>query len=245
MKKITEMNREEILALKPEDITRPLTPDEVVHIATVLDAFWSYDYDAAKAGKPGLHALLKSEQHSDGYFVSRILLAPENVLKIMAWQIVKRLLDAGSPNPTCVIGIPDGATRLGKAVAELINADTVEMRKENGRLVMNSMPRLDETILLVEDFCTRGTGFTEAVLEVRRKAPRCRLIQFDPVIINRGGLSEIVVDGVGRFDILPVVERRIKDWGPDECPLCWTWGSEAIKPKVTDADWARLLASQK
>ena len=37
-------------------------------MAAMLGAFWSYDYEALKAGKPGMHALLKSGLHSEGLF---------------------------------------------------------------------------------------------------------------------------------------------------------------------------------
>ena len=244
MKPITEMTREELLVLEIKDIGQLLTPDEVVYMATSLGAFWAYDYEAAKAGKVGMHAVLKSGLHSDGFFVSRILLHPWNMRYIMANQIVLRLREANIQQPDYVVGIPDGATTLGEEVTWMLGSKRALMEKVDGRICFQTYPNPDANLLLIEDFCTRGTGFIEAVRAVLMKHPTVKIIPYDPVIINRGGLREVVVEGVGKFSVLPVVERRIQDWTPAECPLC-TSGSKAIKPKATDENWRMLLESQK
>lgn len=48
------MEHPEILELTLEPFNRLLTPDELIHIATILGAFWSYDYEAAKQGRVGM-----------------------------------------------------------------------------------------------------------------------------------------------------------------------------------------------
>jgi hypothetical protein len=97
---------------------------------------------------------------------------------------------------------------------------------------------------LIEDFCTRGTGFKEAVKAVLENCPSSKILPFDPVILNRGGLKAIDVPGVGAFTVLPVVEWRIEDWDPTEgCPLC-RMGSTPIKPKETEANWQAITTSQ-
>ncbi len=244
MKAITEMTREELLTLEIRNIGRLLTPDEVVHIAVTLGAFWSYDYEAARSGKTGMHALLKSGRHSDGFFVSRILLEPWNIRYIIAQQVVLRLRAALLVVPDYVTGIPDGATKLGEEVTWMLGSQPACMEKVDGRIFLVTALKPNSTLLLVEDFCTRGTGFIEAVKAVRENHPSVQITPYDPVIINRGGLQEIVVDDIGRFSVLPVVEQRIQDWEPSECPLC-ALGSKAVKPKTTDENWHALLASQK
>ena len=119
------------------------------------------------------------------------------------------------------------------------------MEKVDGRISLVTPTNPGETLLLAEDFCTQGTGFKEAVAEVQRKSPCTLIAQYDPVIVNRGGLMEIVVEGVGSFKIVPVVERRIQDWDPAKgCKLC-NLGSVAIKPKASDDNWHALSFSQK
>lgn len=239
---IMQMGRDELLALRPETVQRALTADEVVYMATVLGAFWAYDYKAASEGRFGRHALLKSERHSDGFFVSKILLAYANILRIMAYQMVMKLVAMGVPRPDFVVGVPDGATSLGNEIAKMLDAPVAEMKKIDGQLVLTGSVYNGAELLVVEDFCTRGTSFAEAILELIRKIPRVSFVPYDPVIINRGGLEIIPVNGVGDFRILPVVNRRIQDWDAS-CPLC-EMGSKPIKPKATDENWRLITTSQ-
>ena len=239
---ILEMGRDDILKLKSDTVDRPLTAHEVVHIAKTLGAVWSYDYEAAKQGREGMHALLKSGRHSDGIFVSKILLAHNNILQLVARQMatVLRRLEVF---PDYVVGVPDGATKLGEAIAHALGTSILPMKKVEGRMLLKTRPLQNKTILIVEDFCTRGTGFIEAVLAVAKVQPYASFSPWDPVIINRGGLSSISVPVMGEFTILPLVERRVNDWDPNECPLC-QMGSVPIKPKATDENWKAITASQ-
>ncbi|MEA2007056.1 MAG: hypothetical protein U9O20_02760 [Patescibacteria group bacterium] len=237
------MNREDLLALRPDDVIWKLTAQEVVHIATTLDAFWSYNYEAGKHDKPGLHALLKSLRHSDGFFVSKIMLAHENIRKIMAVQMKMRLDKCIDP-PDWLGGIPDGATELGEDLAELYGCNVAKMEKVDGKIHLISEIGDNETLLLAEDFCTHGTGFTEAIIDVHSKNTRVWFIFYEPVIINRGGLEYIEVEGVGVFKILPIAEYRINDWSEDQCLLCHEFGSKPIKPKKTDENWEMITTAQ-
>ncbi|TSC63866.1 MAG: hypothetical protein G01um1014106_358, partial [Parcubacteria group bacterium Gr01-1014_106] len=159
MKNILHMGKAELLMLTAEDVPRSLTAEEVLHMATALGAFWRYDYAAAELGRAGMHALLKSGLHSDGFFVSKILLAPESIRTILSHQIVMRLRDAQIPTPEYVAGVPDGATALGTQIANIVGAREARMEKTDGRIVLTTDLPDGATLLLVEDFCTRGTGF--------------------------------------------------------------------------------------
>ena len=254
MLKIIGMPKDELLGLCPDTLKRPgsirlLTEEEVIYIAETVGAFWKYNYEAAKQGRVGLHAELKSLLHSDGFFISRILLQHPNIRTIMADQMVMRFSQLGIPNPRRVGGIPDGATELGKEIAELLGAKNVEMKKEDGKIVLVDSIAVDEDLLLGEDFCTRETGFIEAVLDILSKQPTVKILPYELVIINRGGLSEIEIPaekvGSSRIvvKIVPVVNYRVNDWQPADCPLC-RMGSKPIKPKATDENWRFITTSQ-
>ena len=252
MLRIMGMSKDELLGLKPDSLTRPDNPhrllaeEEVVYIATVLGAFWQYNYKAAEKGRVGMHAILKSELHSDGFFISRILLEHWNIRLIFADQLVFRFKRLGNFfKPDCVAGIPDGATELGKDVAGIMGVKNAEMKKVDGKIILESQIGPKETLLGIEDFCTRGTGFIEAVSDILSKQPDARFLPIEGVILNRGGLKEIKVEGVERpFQIVAVAEHRINDWKPEECPLCQK-GSTPIKPKATDENWHLITTSQR
>jgi orotate phosphoribosyltransferase len=242
--KIIGMSREELLGLAHQDVGRHfLTSYEIIYIAKTLGAFWQYDYEAAKKGRVGMHALLKSGQHSDGFFISRILLESENIREIIAHQMVMKIEEAEVPIPDYVTGIPKGATELGFEVSKIMGTEHARMEKIGGRIKLTQQINPGDSILLVEDFCTRGTGFAEGVASVIEAVPEANILRYDPVIINRGGL-EMVSTVCGDCRILPVVEMRIQDWDPEVCPLCKA-GSRAIKPKETNENWAAINSSQK
>ena len=240
---ILGMTKEELITLTPDSVDRLLTKEEVVHIAKVLGSYWEYNYQAAKQGKVGLHAELKSGLHSDGFFVSRILLQHLNIRQIMANQIVLRFNQLGMPKPDWVAGIPDGATELGQDVAKSMGVKNAEMRKEAGQIVLVSAIGSHESMLLIEDFCTRGTGFKEAVADIQARQPDVKLLPYELMIINRGGLREIETEGAGAFKVVAAADHRVEDWDPTECPLCKV-GSKPIKPKATDENWHLITVSQ-
>ena len=245
MHSLLQMNKNSLVNLKPEEVSWELTAREVIHVATALGAFWSYDYEAAKQGKTGFHAQLKSGLHSDGFFISRIMLGHENIRKIMAGQMKMRLDKYINP-PDWLAGIPKGATELGEDLAELFGCEVAKMEKMDGRIQLISEIGDGQTLLLAEDFCTQGTGFCEAVIDIHYKCSGVKFLFYEPVIINRGGLDyiDIDVDNIGLFKILPIAEHRIQDWSESLCPLCNEFRSTPIKPKETDENWEMITTAQ-
>jgi len=249
MKSILEMTKAELLLLDPFKFTsKMLSAEEVIHIAEVLGSFWRYDYEAAKLGKPGKHALLKSGLHSDGFLISKILLKSDNIRQLMAFQLQLRFIQHAIGWPDYLVGIPDGATKLAENLGDIMGVKVVEMKKNkrDGRITITGSLQYGSKVLLVEDFCTKGTGFKETVIEIKRKYPDIEILPYEMVIVNRGGLKEIVVDGVDTFTIIPVADYQIKEWDPDpeKCKLCREYGSVAIKPKVSEESWKDITTSQ-
>lgn len=241
------LKKDQLIALDPKDAQFFINDEGFVHIASELGSFWKFDYEAAEQGRVGYHALLKSLLHSDGFFVSRILLQYLNILALIAWQMVYRYGYFGLPTPKWVAGIPDGATVLGEKVAELLGARYAKMEKDgSGKIRLITQLPPFSTLLLVEDFCTQGTGFKEAVKDILNQQPFVTILPYELVMLNRGGLSHILVEGVGPFMILPVANYRIADWdskSKDGCLLC-KMGSRVIKPKETDENWRIITTSQ-
>ena len=243
MKSILGLNKNQLLALQPSDITWIFSAAELVYLIRTLEAFWSFDYEAATQGIFGLHAELKSGLHSDGFIISRIFLAYPNIRMILAQQIVWRMEESGIRKPKYIAGIPDGATGLGNDVRKLCGAKEAILEKVDGRLIMRTILDPSSDIGLIEDFSTRGTGLIEAVTDIYKKNPTVRFVPYVFEIINRGGLESINIPEFGDFKILPIANHRIEDWQPKECPLCMM-GSKPIKPKATDENWRAITTSQ-
>lgn len=240
--KILEMTERQLLSLEPYEVFRLLTGEEILHIFKTLNGFWSYDYVVAKRGIVGYHAKLKSERCSDGFFYSKIVLQHPNLRRIIAKTLKWKYEEIYPIKPDRVAGIPDGAYELGHDVADYWGIPVLEMVKENGKIKLVDEIDPNQLLLLVEDFCTKGTGFKEVVGEISAAQPNAMILKTELVILNRGGLKEIEVDGE-KFFILAAVTHRINDWDPAECPL-HKMGSESIKPKATDENWKIITSSQ-
>ena len=243
---ICDMKKLDLLKLHADDIgNRRLETAEFMHIAATLGAWWKYDYDAAEEGKVGMHAELKSGKHSDIFFVSKILLEPENIRQIIAKQMVMIISENIPINMIdYIVGVPDGATKLGEDISKIIGIETIKMEKIDGRISLVSPIKAGKFALPIEDSCTQGTGLIEAVKAIIHAQPGIAILPYNPVILNRGGLKDISIEKVGTFKVLPVIEWQAWDCDPTYyCPLCEI-GSIAIKPKASDENWQKITTSQ-
>jgi len=233
-----------IRCLDPRYFTRKLSGEEIIYLAKAFDACWEYDYRAAAKGKIGRHAVLKFGSHSDIFFNSKIFLANDDIREIIARQLVSQYYSGLlAERPDWVLGIPDGAKDLGKDVARILKSRPAVMTKENGQMKLESRIGAYESVLMVEDLCTRGTGLKEAVREVLTKQPRALVLWHELAVVDRGGLGHVNISDVHEFTVVSLAQLRANDWPPDDCPLCHA-GSKPIKPKVTDENWQLLIRSQ-
>lgn len=243
---ILAMNLKEILAADFRDFNKLLTEDELLHIFKLCGAFWHYDYPALEAGRPGLHALLKSENHSDGFFISKLVLQYPNLLELFARQIWLKLQSKGIKLPDFIAGVPDSATELGKAVSRLSGIPHFNLIKKDGKIVIDpeqAMPAESSTIFLVEDVCTKLTGFIEAACSIHCSNWDLRTMPLNIPLLNRGGLRSWDVYNA-EVEINGLLNLRLNDWTTEECPLCKA-GSKPIKPKAEPENWELLTNSQK
>lgn len=161
----------------------------------------------------------------------------------MAQQIIDVLMGQGACWADYVVGIPDGATILGVHVAKILRVRLLSMQKVDGKLILANPVVDGASVLFVEDVCTRGSAFKEAVIELHTKYPEVVILPFDPVIINRGGMESINVANQ-MYRVVAIADFRINDFEPEDCSLC-AQGSVAIKPKLSEANWTAITTSQK
>jgi hypothetical protein len=146
------------------------------------------------------------------------------------------------PKPGYVYGIPDAASELAKDVANLMNVPLVKLVKLDGKISVEGNVPAGKTGLGFEDICTKGTGWREGVSCLLDAEPQTRILPYEIVLLNRGGLSVIEVHGT-HYAITALVEKRMKEWVPP-CELC-ARGSERIKPKATEENWRLITTAQK
>lgn len=206
-----------------------------MHLFKCLDGFWSY-----AEGNP-YHAELRSGRCSNGFFFSKTVLRYENLCKIMAAQLAARYLRTGLRRPELVYGIPNGAKELGDYVADFLKVERGQMLKgEDDKLSFVNLPKPGQTVLFVEDFCTRATAFRQAEALLLFLEPQAEVVPLELLILNRGGLTHVDTDR-GRYGFSAMVNHRIDDFEPgaDTCPMCRA-DSKPIKAKATLDNW-RLI----
>jgi len=234
-------SRNDLLNINPFLINELLTADELLYILKTLDGYWTYNYEAAKLGNVGLHARLKSLNHSDQFLYSKAALRHDVICQLMARQL-KMLWNHSKPD--WIAGIPDGATTLGQMTGMLMGVKVANLVKENRVIKCLTKLRAGDTVLLVEDFCTKGTGLKEAVLDIKLKNPEVVFIRKELVLLNRGGLTHVSVPDMGDFEILSLIKHCINDWLPEECPMCRDFKSDVIEPKSKPENWDIIRHSQ-
>ncbi len=229
------LSASELLSLEVGDVSWRLGEDEILHVFNRLDGFWSY-----KDGNP-YHAELKSGKCSNGFFYSKIVLQYDNLCQIIANQLALRFLQTGFQKPDVIYGIPNGAKELGDYVADALKVRRGTMAKVQGdKLAFVDLPMPGESVLFVEDFCTRATAFRQAEELLLKAEPQADILPFELVILNRGGMK-VVETEQAKYGISALVEHRIDDFEPGEktCKMCAA-GSRPIKPKANEENW-RLI----
>ena len=239
---ILQMGREELHHLRYGALNRTLSSREILHIATTLEAYWQYDYGAVSMGRLGYHAELNSGLHSDGYISVELFLQHGGIREIIARQMAGQLQDR-RVRCSHIAGISDGATEFAGNVARYLHVPTVTMKKVDGKIRFVSRVPEKATVLFIDDVGTRGSRFTEAVLEAQKEFLHARVARFYPIVTNRGALETLRVEGVGDFEVISVAEYEMQTWVPEKCPLCML-GSKPIKPKATVENWRLLTTSQ-
>lgn len=261
---LTDLNKAELTNLDPNDFMRVISIEEFFHILRTLDNLWFYDRDALKVGKVGYHAILKSELCSDGFVNLKVVLKQyPNIRKILAYQLklmILELVDLGRIKmPTYIAGVPDAATDLGDDVARMLGVKSAEAIKgAKGQILFLTKLAKGETLLLLEDICSKATGITETIVDIItcKNADVNAIIPVEIVLLNRGGLKSFVVKEV-EYEIFSAYTRHIEEWMPinasDElfekfpnvppCPLC-ARNVPRIKPKESDDTWNLITTAQ-
>lgn len=260
---IFKLDKEGLKNLRPEDVMRKISIEEFFHILKTLNNLWFYDREALKNGKVGYHAILKSELCSDGFVnLKGVLKQYPNIRKIMAyqlkWMILERV-DKGMKMPTHLAGVPDAATELGEDLAEILGIKLARVAKTTeGHIVFLTKLNKNESLLLVEDICSKATGITETINDATEcgMVDASAIIKVEIVLLNRGGLKSFIVDGY-EYEVLSAFEHRIREYMPPgatddlrnkypdtpPCPLC-ALGVPRDKPKKTEESWTRITTAQ-
>lgn len=204
-----------------------LPQEEFIRWLMLVDAIWTFNYE----GDPKApHALLTSGNHSDGFVDCLQLLKYPRATEIIVEQLVKQMgIDDGRAK--WVFGSPMAGVTLAFAMARRLRviAGFTDKTAE-GKVQKRFKIKTSDGVLLVEELITTLKTTREQINAI---GP-ANCLPLLGVFFNRSG--ETTLDDI---QITSVVDKKITNWTPEECPLCKN-GSEAIKPKQ---NWERLVAT--
>lgn len=224
--------------------------DQAGWIANYVDhnAYWLHD------GNPNRpHVRMRSGNHSNGFFNSRLVIEDGALLRKAAEDLVDLLQLARFDinNIDRVVGPQTGATRLADYIADTIGQ--IRRRKcawaspAKGEMKFGvpgpmkfhdpmRSSRSGEMTILCEDVMTTGGSAQHAAVAVKEKGGI--LLPYVLVLVNRSGQEEI--DGRKIISLIntPMATWRMNDQ-VKECPLCAA-GSPLIV-SVKD-EWSQLTA---
>lgn len=187
-----------------------------------VGAIWIHDGSPERP-----HALLTSGLHSNGFvnctFVTQ---SPALLHRIVTAE------DGLKPQlPTehvdWVIGSAYGAITLAHAVAQSLDARAGFTQKSDaGMELARFKVKPGERVLVVEDVISTGGSTLKTIKGIEAATDgKAEILPYIVCLVNRSGNDEL-----GERQIKCLLRPSIKNWQPEECPLCKE-GSKALRPK--------------
>lgn len=214
-------------------------PEQVLSWFELLRAGWVHNGNPKKP-----HAQLHSGNCSTGFFLCKKVLAHGNLREIIAACIIRELRKAGLKKVDGVFGSPYSSILLAGDVGRLLRVKTYVPEKDSSdkkgkRMVFkpdDPVPK-GSVLLQIEELATTfdsGDATKKAIV-----AGNPYPITFAPfvgVLVHRP--SKIVHKLPDGRAIVSLIEHKVDNWAPADCPLC-AQGSVPLSPKT---NWAELIA---
>lgn len=242
------MGYEELLKLDPDTVPHNLRQEEVVHIFKKCEAFWQWDENPKRP-----HVELTAGGHSDGYVNCRIVLAHDNLRRLLARQLVHQInLDYPSlmvRRNDWVIGSDTSATELACDIAFLLGCRHGVMRKDEhknqiwrGECVGNKKATYrtiapGELVIHIEELMTTAMSAERVRQGIRDAHPNVAVdfAEFLPVLMYRSTIKT-----VEDSTVVPINHLGISNWDANDCKPCKLGSPVVQDPK---AHWEELNAA--
>lgn len=210
-----------------------LTDEKILGIYRKENAIWFFDY----SGNPKApHAELTSGLCSDGYVNSAPVLSDPVNVEFLVSELVNRLAKQNVVKFDWVVGSAYAAITFSYELARQFGVRHGFVEKDPTipkKMVWNGLtiPAGDLVLQCEELIATLGT-----TLEVRRTIQdgNSEPVFFLPDVATAIYRPEKLQGGP--INVISLVEREVKTWKPEECPLCAA-GSPRLRLKQ---NWARL-----
>lgn len=216
---------------------RPMNEGEVLALYEDRDAVWFFDYQGDQKAP---HAELTSGRCSDGYVNSAPVLSDPEIGCRLAYQLDIKLIQRNIC-PDWVLGSAYAAITLSYQLAQLTGAKHgfVEKDPKDPKRMVWSRFVIPEgaTVLQCEELITTMQTTNEVKRAVREGNPHP--VKFLTEVVTVVHRPDALPVDTGRM-IIPLVQRVVKSWHPNDCPLC-KQGSRPVRPK---SHWQELTGKR-
>ena len=176
-------------------------------------------FEKAKALLKG-HFLLSSGLHSDLYFEKFQVLQHPEYVEILCQKLASLFKD---DKIEVVVGPTTGGIIIAYEVAKNLKTRSIFAEAEGeGRVFKRGFSlRKGERVLIVDDILTTGKSLNEVIDLVRKHDGE--IIGIGLLLDRSGGKVDF------GYPLKPLAVTEVKNYSPDECPLCKK-GEPLVKP---------------
>lgn len=167
------------------------------------------------------HFILSSGLHSPKYLQCALALQyPIDAAKF-GKQIAEHYINE---NIETVASPAIGGLVIGYAVAQALNVRFIWTERENGAMTLRRgfSIKENERILVVEDVITTGGSTRECIGALEKRGGK--IVAATSIIDRSNGAADVGVPRVA------LVSLEVPSYQPENCPLCASGETEAIKP---------------
>lgn len=237
------MKPEQLAKIEPADIgDRLLRRDEVIYFISNLPGCFAHAHcmEKLKAGKPGIHPILRKGQHSDRFInVKEAMQKFPNFRRVMASQLARLIKRYIGFTPDYIVGVPSAAVELGADIAGYLGVEFIPLKKvTDTEFAFDLEEGVDVPMrgicAVVDDVVTTGDGRTVA----------------DKFLVKHGFVVLpawiCVIKRCQRENIISLGDYIGEEWWPENGQVCerCAAGSLAEKPKTSEEAWQRYITSQ-
>lgn len=161
------------------------------------------------------HFKLSSGLHSDKYLQCALVLQYPDLAETLCKELLRKFeaINYKQLTTNAIVSPAIGGIVLGQEMARLLGTRAIFCERQDGKLTLRRGFRIkkEERVLVVEDVLTTGSSVKEVMEVVRKHGGRVMGVA---TLVDR---SERV-----KFNVpfVSLVKLRIKNYKPEECPLC-------------------------
>lgn len=189
----TEVYRDRLLRLKPEDVKRGFNSRQILRALALLGCIRQFDPKTVRTEKVSDHFILADGRHAAIHVdVHQALINLPNMMHILANQLADKVRNTYHELPDYLVAYPSFMHDFVKLMGQRLNVPVLELCEiaPNKEVVFVDYPAKKGSVLMVKDIITNGPSHLEAAQMLHDQG--FGIFSEDACIINRTVVGRIV-----------------------------------------------------